>query len=60
MRSFADREPFPTPLLVTPLVGYFAPGGSLPADIDGDGDEVLEWIPLMPLVWMPGGRLILD
>ena len=32
--------------------GYFAPGGSLPADIDGEGDEVEEF---MPFVWIPGG-----
>jgi hypothetical protein len=37
--------------------GYFAPPGSLLADIDGDGEEVEE---CMPFVIMPGGRLTLD
>jgi hypothetical protein len=37
--------------------GYFAPPGSLLADIDGDGEEVEE---CMPFVIMPGGLLTLD
>lgn len=50
---------FPTALLEAEFGGSLEPEGSLLADIDGDGDEVEEW---MPLVWMPGGigRLILD
>jgi hypothetical protein len=62
VRSFADRDPLLIPLLVVVVafMGYLAPGGSLPADIDGDGDEVLEFMPFMPLVWIPGGRFIFD
>lgn len=56
MRSFAERGPFPTPLLALALEGCFGPEGSLPAEIEGEGDEVLE----SPLVWMPGGRLIFE
>lgn len=48
--------PLPTPLLVAELGGYFAPPGSLLADIDGDGDELEE---CMPFVMMPGGLLTL-
>jgi hypothetical protein len=50
---------FPTPLLEAEFEGSLEPEGSLLADIEGDGDEVEEW---MPFVWMPGGigRLILD
>jgi hypothetical protein len=57
---FAERGPevlLPTPLLVAEFGGYFAPDGSLLADIDGDGDEVEE---CTPFVIMPGGRLTLD
>lgn len=56
---FAERAPdalLPTPLLVAEFGGYFAlPPGSLLADIDGEGDEVEEF---MPFVIMPGGLLI--
>ena len=59
----ADRAPellLPTPLLVAELGAYFAAEGSLPADIDGDGDEVEELMPFV-LVCIPcgTGRLIL-
>ena len=58
---FADRGPdvlLPTPLLVAEF-GFLPPDGSLPADIEGEGEDVEE---LMPFVWMPGGigRLILE
>lgn len=56
----AERTPdvlLPTPLLVAEFGGYFAPPGSLPADIDGDGEEVEE---CMPFVIMPGGLLTLE
>jgi hypothetical protein len=51
----ADLTPevLPTPLLVAEFGGIFdAEFGSLPADIEGEGDEVEE---LMPFVWIPGG-----
>jgi hypothetical protein len=41
----------PTPLLVAEF-GGLPLFGSLPVDIDGDGEEVEE---CMPLVWIPGG-----
>jgi hypothetical protein len=51
----ADLTPkvLPPPLLVAEFGGIFdAEFGSLPADIEGEGDEVEE---LMPFVWIPGG-----
>ena len=47
------------PLLVAEFVGYFVTPGSLLDDIDGEGEDVEE---LMPLVWMCAGvgRLILS
>ena len=49
---------FPTPLLIAEF-GFLPPEGSLPADMEGEGEEVDE---LMPFVWIPGGmgRLDLD
>lgn len=46
---FADRAPeeFPAPFVVVGFWKFLEPDGSLPADIDGDGDEVDE---LMPFV----------
>jgi hypothetical protein len=38
--------------MVAELGGFFAEFGNLPADIEGEGDDVED---LMPLVWMPGG-----
>jgi len=46
----ADRAPelpFPIPLLVAEFGGYFAPPGSLPAEIDGDGEDVEDFIPFV-------------
>lgn len=62
LARFADRGAerlLPAPLLVAEVGGYFAVLGSLPADIDGEGDDAED---LMPFVWMPGGtgRLILE
>ena len=59
---FADRAPEllgPTPLLVAEFGGYLAAEGSLLADIEGDGEELDE---LIPLVFIPGGtgRFILE
>lgn len=51
---------FPVPLLVAEAGAGFAPElGSLPADIEGDGDDVED---LVPFVWIAGGmgRLTLD
>lgn len=55
---FAERIPelFPPPLLVAEFDGYLGPDGSLPADIDGDGEDVDEMI---PFVWIDIGRLAL-
>lgn len=46
---FAERTPelFPPPLLVAELGGCLGPDGSLPADIDGDGEDVDELIPFV-------------
>lgn len=45
----AERAPliFPTLLPEVEFGGNFAPDGSLPADIEGEGDEVEEWTPLV-------------
>lgn len=50
----ADRiaELLPAPLIVAEFGTILEPEGSLPADMEGDGDEVEE---LIPFVLIPGG-----
>lgn len=54
LERFAERaaELFPAPLLVAEFGATLEPEGSLLADMDGDGEDVEEW---MPFVCIPGG-----